>query len=166
MNRHARAAFENQPTSPAKTIHLETIMKIIYTIGDDNNINAFAELPADTVRAEAFASEHELAKLSAHWPASRLLDIWNSFAGVAPFDKLKPAKKFTDRKSALSRIWKAVQRLPPAAAPQAPTVATVELESKKSPRATAERAAPRDGANNRRCLPCFDGRMAQASMRS
>jgi hypothetical protein len=33
-----------EPTSPAKTIHLETIMKIIYTIGDDNSINAFAAI--------------------------------------------------------------------------------------------------------------------------
>ncbi len=39
---------------------------------------------------------------------SRLIDTWNSFAGVAPFDDLKPVKKFTDRKAAVSRIWKAV----------------------------------------------------------
>jgi len=50
----------------------------------------------------------------------QLVDIWNGFAGVVPFDDLKPVKKFTDRKTAVARIWKAIQRLAPA--PTAPTV--------------------------------------------
>jgi hypothetical protein len=45
------------------TIHGRTIMKTLYTIDDDNNINAFAELSADTIRAEAFATEKELTRL-------------------------------------------------------------------------------------------------------
>jgi hypothetical protein len=92
-------------------------MKTLYTIDADNNISAHAERPADVIRTEAFASEKELTRLSADWTATRLLDIWNSFAGVAPFDDLKPVKKFTDRKAALGRIWKAVQRLTPTPAP-------------------------------------------------
>jgi hypothetical protein len=32
---------------------------------------------------------------------------------VVPFDDLKPVRKFTDRKTAIARIWKAVQRLAP-----------------------------------------------------
>ena len=43
--------------------------------------------------------------------ASSLVDIWNSFAGAPPFGDLKPIKKFTDRKSAAGRIWKAIQVL-------------------------------------------------------
>jgi hypothetical protein len=34
-----------------------------------------------------------LAQLTGEWPASRLVDVWNSFAGVAPFTELKPVKK-------------------------------------------------------------------------
>ena len=33
------------------------------------------------------------------------METWNSFAGVAPFDDLKPVKKFTSRKLAVTRIW-------------------------------------------------------------
>jgi hypothetical protein len=40
------------------------------------------------------------------------VDTWNSFAGAAPFDELKPVKKFTSRKYAVARIWAAVARLP------------------------------------------------------
>jgi len=32
--------------------------------------------------------------LSADWPGSRLVEIWNSFAGVAPFGELKPVKEY------------------------------------------------------------------------
>jgi hypothetical protein len=42
-----------------------------------------------------------VVKLTAEWPVSRLIDTWNGFAGVAPFDELKPVKKFTSRKAPL-----------------------------------------------------------------
>ena len=47
-----------------------------------------------------------LAELAANWPASRLIDVFNSLPGVTP------VKKFTDRKKAVARIWKAIQSLP------------------------------------------------------
>jgi hypothetical protein len=69
----------------------------------------------------------------------QLVDLWNAMAGVVPFDDLKPVKKFTDRKTAVARIWKAIQRLeahaaPPAApsapeAPPAPSPATAPPEA-------------------------------------
>jgi hypothetical protein len=52
---------------------------------------------------------------------------------VAPFDDLKPVKKFTDRKPAVARIFKAVGRLSPDVAPQATPVGTERTRSKKSP---------------------------------
>jgi hypothetical protein len=61
-------------------------------------------LPASIDNLQLFATEKELAKLAADWPASRLIEIWNSFAGVAPFDDLKAVKKFTSRNSAVARI--------------------------------------------------------------
>lgn len=90
-----------------------------FTIDTDNNITAHAERPANADINQFFATEKELTKLAADWPASRLVEVWNSFAGATPFDDLKPVKKFTDRASAIVRIWKAVQRLRTGTAPQA-----------------------------------------------
>jgi hypothetical protein len=58
----------------------------------------------------------ELADLAAKWPANRLIEGWNGIPG------LTSVKKFSDRKSAVSRIWKAIQSLDAAAAerPQRP----------------------------------------------
>jgi hypothetical protein len=64
-----------------------------FTIDTDNNITAFASLQearkAKSNQAEYFGSAQELAKLVASWQATRPVDIWNSFAGVAPFSSLK-----------------------------------------------------------------------------
>lgn len=90
-----------------------------FLIDTDHNITAVPEAPANATNA--FSSQKELAKLTADWPASRLVDVWNSFAGVTPFDNLKPIKKFTDRKSAVTRIWTAVQHLATTVAPQSGT---------------------------------------------
>jgi integrase/recombinase XerD len=75
-----------------------------FTIDSENNIVAHAEAPDKTDNLQVFVSEKELAKLAADWPTSRLVEVWNSFAGVAPFDDLKPVKKFTSRKAAVARI--------------------------------------------------------------
>jgi hypothetical protein len=83
----------------------------MFTIDSENNIVAHAALPAGADQSQSFSSAKELAKLTAEWPASRLVDTWNSFAGVAPFDGLKSVKKFTNRKLAVVRIWTAVARL-------------------------------------------------------
>ncbi|NWF83030.1 MAG: DUF3489 domain-containing protein, partial [Bryobacteraceae bacterium] len=48
-----------------------------------------------------------------------------------PFGDLKPVKKFTDRKTAVARIWKAVQALTPTAATQAAPVATKKTRAAK-----------------------------------
>lgn len=65
-----------------------------FTIDSENTIVAHPAVPANLENAQAFAGEKELAKLAGDWPGSRLADIWNSFAGVAPLSELKPVKKF------------------------------------------------------------------------
>ena len=61
---------------------------------------------ADAVpNSERFSNEAALAKLAANWPAARLVEIWNSLPGETP------VKKFKDRATAVSRIWKAIQSL-------------------------------------------------------
>jgi hypothetical protein len=85
----------------------------------------------------AFATEKEFTKATAGWPISRLVEVWNSFAGVPPFDDLKPVKKFTDRKTATTRIWSAN---PEAAAslrrrwrPQKPKAAETTRDGRQAP---------------------------------
>ncbi len=109
-----------------------------FAIDIDNTVTAYLAgeaIPEDHAR---FSSEKELAKLAANWPAERLVEIWNSFAGVPPFGDLKPVKKFTDRKTAVARIWRAVQALTPTPAPQAADVAT------RKAKATKEATPPKD----------------------
>jgi Protein of unknown function (DUF3489) len=106
-----------------------------YTIDEQNNITAFAtkEEAAGTTPALVFSSQKELAKLGADWPIGRFIEIWNGFAGVAPFGELKPVKKFTDRKTAVARIWQAIQKLhaeaPPASMPEPEAKADPEADS-------------------------------------
>jgi hypothetical protein len=89
-----------------------------FSIDTDNTITAYLAGEAIPEGQARFSSEKELSKIAANWPAERLVEIWNGFAGVPPFGDLKPVKKFTDRKTAVARIWKAVQALTPTAAPQ------------------------------------------------
>jgi hypothetical protein len=120
-----------------------------FAIDTDNTITAYAggdAIPEDQAR---FNSEKELAKLAATWPTDRLVEVWNSFAGAPPFGDLKPVKKFTDRKTAVARIWKAVQALTPTPAPQAapvaPKRAKATKESKQKDDATGPKGA-REGS--------------------
>ena len=80
-----------------------------FTLDTDNNITAHDATPAAQDNVVAFATEKELTKLSADWPITRFVEVWNAFAGAPPFGDLKPVKKFTDRKTAVTRIWKAIQ---------------------------------------------------------
>ena len=108
-----------------------------FTIDTDNNITAHhtaAEAKA-LEGAERFNNEGALAKLAADWPAARLVEIYNSLTGVAP------VTKFKDRKTAATRIWKAIQTLgQPVSAGAAP-----ELPAQDEPKpetATEEGAIP------------------------
>src|SRR5665811_341588 len=78
----------------------------LFSIDRENNITAFAKRKdAEAATGDTFRSETELSELSAAWPASRLVEIWNSIPGCVP------VKKFTNRKTAFLRIWKAIQSL-------------------------------------------------------
>ena len=121
----------------------------MFAIDKDNTITTFAAAEQVPEGQEHFASEKELAALAAKWPGDRLVAIWNSFAGVAGFGaELKPVKKFTDRKSAIKRIWSAIQKLdgasaPEAAAPaEAPKTATAAQKGAKGARAKAKASKP------------------------
>ena len=75
-----------------------------YTIDTENSITAHAT-KEEAGEGATFNSQQELANLVADWPAARLIEIWNGIPG------LTPVKKFTNRKSGIARIWKAIQSL-------------------------------------------------------
>jgi hypothetical protein len=112
----------------------------MFAIATDNNITAFTAAEQVPEGQDRFATEKEFAKLSTDWPITRFAEVWNAFAGVVPFDGLKPVKKFTDRRTAVARIWKAIQALTPAPAPQAAPVAPKKAKAAKD--ATTKDAAP------------------------
>ena len=74
-----------------------------FIIDTENNITALGQQEAHN--GESFGSQEQLAELAAHWPGTRLVEIWNGVPG------LTPVKRFTDRKSAVRRIWRAIQNL-------------------------------------------------------
>jgi hypothetical protein len=82
-------------------------MKAFTIENETNNITLHAtKQEAEAVlNADYFRDESALAKLAANWPSARLVEIWNSLPGETP------VKKFTDRKKAVTRIWKAIQSL-------------------------------------------------------
>jgi hypothetical protein len=72
------------------------------------------------------ATAKELAKVAQKWPASRLIEIWNSMPGVSP------VRKFTSRQVAIDRIWKAIQGLAPEDRAQATAGATKRARAAKA----------------------------------
>jgi hypothetical protein len=82
-------------------------MKIFTIENETNNITLHGSIQeAEAVpNAERFRNEAALAKLAAAWPVARLVEIWNSLPGATE------VKKFKDRATAVSRIWKAIQSL-------------------------------------------------------
>ena len=84
----------------------------LFNIDREDNITAFAKRKnAEVANGDTFRSQTELNELAAAWPAARLVEIWNSIPGLVP------VKKFTNRKTAVLRIWKAIQSLDGVAAP-------------------------------------------------
>jgi len=80
----------------------EKIPMATYTIDSDDHIatTTSTHKPQGT---DAFSSLDELGHVAEPWPTARLLRIWNSLPGATA------VKRFTDRKTAVSRIWKALQ---------------------------------------------------------
>jgi hypothetical protein len=114
-----------------------------FTINDDNNITVFnsaaeAAQTSDSA-ATVFDSQAALKKISAAWPLSRLVDIWNSIPGQ------REVRTFTHRGKAVARIWKAIQPLAKNGASQeteaAPTESPRETKTTKKGKPTGKRQA-------------------------
>ena len=126
----------------------------LFAIDNDNTITAFPAAEQIPEGQEQFASEKELAKLAANWPTDRLVQIWNGFAGVAGFGgDLKPVKKFTDRKSAVARIWKAIQGLDGAAPETATAAQEAATPAPKAPKGAPKKAKATKAAKAKDAVP-------------
>ena len=87
-----------------------------------------------------------LGQIASKWPASRLVEIWNSLPGQ------KPVKKFTNRKAAVRRIWEVIQHLTPVTAAPAKPVATKKQNSRKQPSEPVQPAPARAGSKTAQVL--------------
>jgi hypothetical protein len=120
-----------------------------FVIDHENNITLLT--PGDPAPAiegsENFKNSTELGQLADSWTAERLVEIWNSLPGVVP------VKKFTSRKTAVARIWKAIQSLRGSAGRQTANVAPLgDASGKKAaapgkPRTTKKSA--KDGSRGK-----------------
>ena len=143
-------------------------MTKFFIIDADNCLSAETEAPEAIEHGASFTSQEELTDATSDWTASRLVEVWNSFAGAPPFGDMKEVRRFTDRKSAIARIWNAAQRLgeglekeaaatpapaakpkkakaAPTAAPKAPKKAKATKDTTAKDAATGAKT-PRDGS--------------------
>mgnify|MGYP001030964553 CR=1 FL=1 len=78
---------------------------MLFHLTSDDHIRIINEQgPAETNAAgTTFASEQEFHDLAKEWPMKRLVEIWNHLPGV------HTVARFTDHKTAVARIWRAIQ---------------------------------------------------------
>jgi hypothetical protein len=116
----------------------------MFAIDEDYNITVCEAGTKVAETAIRFTSQREFSSATAAWPMTGLVDLWNSFAGAPPFGELRPVKKFTDRNSAVKRIWAALQEFGARAEGHAPAPAesaNIAPEAEPMPKAKAKAKA-------------------------
>ena len=123
-----------------------------FTIDSHHNITAFGSAKDAKSNPEAtrFSSAKELSRLAEKWPASRLVEIWNTLPGQ------KPVSRFTSRQAGVSRIWKAIQSTAANTGPQAPRVARTKAKPGKPQSHARERAAARNGSKTAQVIELLE----------
>ncbi len=122
-------------------------MKKTFALTTENEVIAYANLKAARIATPAaayFTDIDGLATATAEWNGARLIDLYNSIPGNSE------VKKFTDRKTALRRIWNAIQNL---SAPEVAATPEAKVEEPsgdqpapaKKERKTKAKAAAADG---------------------
>jgi hypothetical protein len=100
----------------------------VFSINADNKVAVFSseqQVPREAVK-ERFRTVEELAQLAQNWPTARLLDIWNGLPSV------QPVRKFTDRSTAVRRIWKALDGVGASVTKRVPTVASKQRGARRA----------------------------------
>ena len=112
-----------------------------YLIGREGNITFFGsskDIEARRGETESFSDPEGLAALAERWPGARLVEIWNSLPGVLP------VQRFTSRKVAVARIWKAIQHLNPAVRKPVRAAASNKASANHKKSGPARSAAPQN----------------------
>jgi hypothetical protein len=102
----------------------------VFTIHPDHRIRVSTHWDEHPSRdsSVSFATERDLGKLAANWPARRLVEVWNKLPNV------NPVARFTDRTTAVRRIWSKLQEMePPEKSSAHPTKAEQIVALLKSP---------------------------------
>ena len=76
---------------------------MLFHLTAEDHIGTSDEQRRTETDGSSFASEQEFHQLAGAWPMKRLVEIWNRLPGV------EPVARFTDRKTAIGRIWRALQ---------------------------------------------------------
>jgi hypothetical protein len=125
-------------------------MKTFTIDNETNNITAHpAAQEAESVAgAERFATAAAFAGLAANWPTARLVEIWNSLPGATAITKFK------DRKTAVRRIWNAIQSLgEPVATQAARKPRTAPVKAKSARKATPSKTKPKTAPKSKGARP-------------
>src|SRR4051794_7407203 len=78
---------------------------MMYLITNDNRVHRMpADGPEPANTALVFCTADELMAGTAQWPLARLALVWNKLPGR------KPVARFENRRIAVDRLWRAVQR--------------------------------------------------------
>ena len=103
----------------------------VFLLRAEDSIIAFRSAPdakrVMTCGDHLFDSLDQLDQLTTTWPSSRLVRLWNRLPGVTAI------KKFTDRATALKRIWNAIQFLEPVQPEQADPPVPAAVTGKAKP---------------------------------
>ncbi len=131
-------------SAPAGVMNVLTTMNVArrsemktFTIDTENKVGTEAEQTA-APGAKRFSSMEEFAEMTQDWPLSRLIAVWNGLPGVTA------VRKFTDRKTAVTRIWKTLQNPAGEANGSAHSAKRVGIRRKK--------ATAREGSKKARIL--------------
>jgi hypothetical protein len=119
-----------------------------FSIDTEQNITVFSslkEIEGSGAGTEIFSSAEELAGLAQDWPGARLVEIWNSLPGV------EAVERFTSRRVAVKRIWKAIQQLQPSGGTHGRTARAKKGSTKKQASRKA-RLAVRENSKTARVI--------------
>jgi hypothetical protein len=114
----------------------------VFSITADNKVVLAA---SEQAVGDCFRSREELGTLTEPWPAARLVEVWNLLPGV------KPVRRFTDRATAVRRIWEAVEVLA-AAGERGSARGTQRPSSRMKANKTQRRATARKGTKTEKIL--------------
>ena len=109
-----------------------------FIINSENKVTAGAEPEQNATGAARFSTIDELTEMTHAWPMARLVAVWNGLPGVTA------VRRFTDRDTAVARIWKTLQN--------AAESTKVSRPARDKSRSGSKKTFARDGTKKARIL--------------